>query len=50
MGLGKKEQIENTRIIIQKLGELPLIYNGNLDIITNKIEDLKKNILIIIII
>lgn len=25
------------------MGELPLIYNGNLDIITNKIEDLKKN-------
>ena len=43
MGLAKKDQIEKTRIIIQKLGELPLIYNGNLDTITSKIEELKKN-------
>ena len=42
MGLTKKNLINETRIIINKLGELPLIYEGNIDIITTLIDNLKS--------
>ncbi len=42
MGLCKKQYIEATRIIINKLGELPLIYEGDIDIVTNIIVELKS--------
>ena len=34
MGLNKKQFINSMRNIINKLGELPLIYEGNIDSIT----------------
>ena len=43
MGLCKKQYIEVTRIIINKLGELPLIYEGDIDIVTNIIDELKSH-------
>ena len=42
MGLCKKNLLQHTRLIIQKLGILPLIYNGNIDLITETIDDLKN--------
>ena len=42
MGLNKKQYINSTRNIINKLGELPLIYEGNIDTISEIIDDLKS--------
>ena len=41
-GLNKSELSDNTRIIIDILGTLPLKYDGDLDKITNIIEELKE--------
>ena len=43
MGLWKKQYIETTRNIIFKLGELPLIYEGDIDIATNIIDEIKSH-------
>ena len=39
----QKTIIEATRNIIIKLGELPLIYEGDIDIVTNIIDELKSH-------
>ena len=41
MGLGKKPILNETQRLIYKVGILPLIYDGNIDIITNRIDTLK---------
>ena len=42
MGLFKKEFEKDTIFIIDKLGELPLLYDGDLDKITTIIDNLKS--------
>ena len=42
MGLNKKQYINSTRNIINKLGELPLIFEGSIDSITEIIDELKS--------
>ena len=41
MGFCKKEFLADTKTIIDRLGILPLIYNGNIETINNIIDELK---------
>ena len=41
-GLYKKENKDNSKLIMKELSMLPIIYNGNINLIIKKIEILKK--------